>query len=62
VGLVASKTPVRAGQPVTVQKQVGGAARSERFADRCEMTAAKSAASHFGPDDGRGVGQRTAGG
>jgi hypothetical protein len=53
---------VRGGQLVTVQKQVGGAARSQRVANRCDMTAAKSAARHFGPNDGRGVRQRSAGG
>jgi hypothetical protein len=47
---------------VTVEEPVGRTARVERVANRREMTAAKSAASHFGPNDGHGVCQPLAGG
>jgi hypothetical protein len=46
---------------VTVAELVGGAARRERVTNHCEMTAAKSAVSHFGPNDGNGVRQPAAG-
>jgi hypothetical protein len=47
---------------VSVEELLGGAARTQRLANRCEITIAKSAVSHLGPDDRHGARQPWAGG
>jgi hypothetical protein len=39
---------------VSVEELVGGAARTQRLANRSEISMAKSAVSHLGPDDRHG--------
>jgi hypothetical protein len=62
VDLVASEAPLQAGQLVSVEEPVGGAARTQRIVNRAEITAAESAVPGLGPDGGNAVRQPSAGG